>query len=157
MPACAKYLVQMHQSAAAAAAGAVAGKTPVGVLCHPAVATVHAWHASTFCYCCLDMTEAAGRPSGQKNQHCVLTHVNMLCSCIFCSQVLLRAGAYLDLASNDGAQLLAASDSAYDLSGLHVTVKFARCNLPPHTIVRGPGYLQGVMVLEQVWTLVLAG
>jgi CO/xanthine dehydrogenase Mo-binding subunit len=64
--------------------------------------------------------------------------------------VLLRAGAYLDLASNDGAQLLAASDSAYNLSGLHVAVRFARCNLPPHTIVRGPGYLQGVMVLEQV-------
>jgi CO/xanthine dehydrogenase Mo-binding subunit len=65
-------------------------------------------------------------------------------------QVLLRAGAYLDLASNDGAQLLAASDSAYDLSGLHLAVRFARCNLSPHTIVRGPGYLQGVMVLEQV-------
>lgn len=67
-----------------------------------------------------------------------------------CGQVLLRAGAYLDLASNDGAQLLAASDSAYDLRGLAVAVRFARCNLPPHTIVRGPGYLQGVMVLEQV-------
>jgi CO/xanthine dehydrogenase Mo-binding subunit len=74
----------------------------------------------------------------------------MACVAHVCAQVLLRAGAYLDLASNDGAQLLAASDSAYDLSGLHVSVKFARCNLPPHTIVRGPGYLQGVMVLEQV-------
>lgn len=29
-------------------------------------------------------------------------------------------------------------------------VKIARCNLPPHTIMRGPGFLQGVMVAEQV-------
>eukprot|EP00775_Hariotina_reticulata_P011870 gene11870-12014_t len=66
------------------------------------------------------------------------------------AQVVYRAGAYLDLSSNDAAQLVHASDSAYDLSGLSVDVKLARCNLPPHTIVRGPGYLQGVMVLEQV-------
>lgn len=70
--------------------------------------------------------------------------------CVLCAQVIFRAGAYLDLASNDGAALLAASDSAYDLSGLSVEVKFARCNLPPHTIMRGPGYLQGCMVMEQV-------
>lgn len=70
--------------------------------------------------------------------------------CVGLLQVIFRAGAYLDLASNDGAQLIAASDSAYDLSGLHVSVKLARCNLPPHTIVRGPGYLQGVMLMEQV-------
>lgn len=67
-----------------------------------------------------------------------------------CCQVIFRAGAYLDLAMNDGATLVAASDSAYDLSGLSVEVKMARCNLPPHTIMRGPGYLQGCMFMEQV-------
>lgn len=51
-------------------------------------------------------------------QHvCVLP---ALCVCV--PQVVFRAGAYLDLAANDGAALLAASDSAYDLSGLSVQV-----------------------------------
>lgn len=71
----------------------------------------------------------------------------MLCLLL---QVVYRAGAYLDLGGNDGATLVTASDSAYDLSGLAVDVKYARCNIPPHTIVRAPGFLQGVMLLEQV-------
>jgi CO/xanthine dehydrogenase Mo-binding subunit len=54
---------------------------------------------------------------------------------------------------NDGAALVGASDSAYDLSGLSVEVRLARCNLPPHTIMRGPGYLQGCMFMEQVGAL----
>lgn len=29
-------------------------------------------------------------------------------------------------------------------------LKLARLNLPPHTIMRGPGFLQAVMVIEQV-------
>jgi hypothetical protein len=33
---------------------------------------------------------------------------------------------------------------------LQVDVRFACCNLPPHTIMRGPGFLQAVMVMEQV-------
>lgn len=65
---------------------------------------------------------------------------------------MFRAGVYTDLSMNDGGALVAASDSAYDLSGLAVDVKYARCNIPPHTIVRAPGFLQGVMVLEQVTT-----
>lgn len=56
----------------------------------------------------------------------------------------------MDLAFVDGMSLVAASDSAYDLAGLAVDVKFARCNLPPHTIMRGPGFLQSVMMMEQV-------
>lgn len=80
---------------------------------------------------------------------CQPTHAHPhTCSCLH--QVIFRAGAYLDLASNDGAALVNASDSAYDLSGMSVEVSFARCNLAPHTIMRGPGYLQGCMVMEQV-------
>jgi CO/xanthine dehydrogenase Mo-binding subunit len=76
-----------------------------------------------------------------------------VCVCVCASQVIFRAGAHLDLAMNDGAALVGASDSAYDLSGLSVEVRLARCNLPPHTIMRGPGYLQGCMFMEQVGAL----
>eukprot|EP00878_Enallax_costatus_P018241 GHUV01019195.1.p1 GENE.GHUV01019195.1~~GHUV01019195.1.p1 ORF type:complete len:104 (+),score=23.99 GHUV01019195.1:644-955(+) len=72
-------------------------------------------------------------------------------------QVIFRAGAYADLSMNDGGTLVAAIDSAYDLSGLSVDVKYARCNIPPHTIVRAPGFLQGVMVLEQVIEILVKG
>lgn len=39
---------------------------------------------------------------------------------------------------------------AYDIPELEVHLKLARLNLPPHTIMRGPGFLQAVMVIEQV-------
>jgi hypothetical protein len=31
-----------------------------------------------------------------------------------------------------------------------VELKLAKGNLAPHTIMRGPGYIQAVMVIEQV-------
>lgn len=39
---------------------------------------------------------------------------------------------------------------AYAIPAMEVKLKLARANLPPHTIMRGPGYLQAVMVIEQV-------
>jgi xanthine dehydrogenase large subunit len=33
---------------------------------------------------------------------------------------------------------------------MHVDIKLCRANLAPRTIMRGPGYLQGVMVIEEV-------
>ena len=39
---------------------------------------------------------------------------------------------------------------AYDIPAMQVKLKLARANLPPRSIVRGPGYLQAVMVIEQV-------
>lgn len=65
-------------------------------------------------------------------------------------QGVLRAGAYLDLAAFDIAQLASGSDSAYDIPHMTVDLKLAKCNLPPHTIMRGPGTMQGVLVAEQV-------
>ncbi len=40
----------------------------------------------------------------------------------------------------------------YDIPHLHVEGKLCRTNLPPRTIMRGPGFLNAVMVAEQVTT-----
>lgn len=39
---------------------------------------------------------------------------------------------------------------AYDIPALDSDLKLAKGNLAPHTIMRGPGYLQAVMVIEKV-------
>lgn len=38
----------------------------------------------------------------------------------------------------------------YELPNLHLEGKMCRTNLVPRTIVRGPGFLNAVMVMEQV-------
>ena len=38
----------------------------------------------------------------------------------------------------------------YDIPHLHVEGKLCRTNLAPRTIMRGPGFLNAVMVAEQV-------
>jgi hypothetical protein len=40
---------------------------------------------------------------------------------------------------------------------VQVDIKLARCNLPPHTIMRAPGMIQGALVAEQVRDRQLAG
>lgn len=42
----------------------------------------------------------------------------------------------------------------YELPNLHLEGKMCRTNLVPRTIVRGPGFLNAVMIMEQV-TLIL--
>lgn len=38
----------------------------------------------------------------------------------------------------------------YELPNLHVEGKMCRTNLMPRSIVRGPGFLNAVMIMEQV-------
>ena len=38
----------------------------------------------------------------------------------------------------------------YELPNLHLEGKMCRTNLAPRTIVRGPGFLNAVMIMEQV-------
>lgn len=38
----------------------------------------------------------------------------------------------------------------YNIPTMHVDIKLARANLAPHTIMRGPGFLQAAIVIEQV-------
>ena len=38
----------------------------------------------------------------------------------------------------------------YELPNLHLEGKMCRTNLVPRTIVRGPGFLNAVMIMEQV-------
>ena len=38
----------------------------------------------------------------------------------------------------------------YEIHNLHLEGKLCRTNLVPRTIVRGPGFLNAVMIMEQV-------
>ena len=59
-------------------------------------------------------------------------------------RLLRAAGTVLNMLT--GHQTL----QAYDLPALDVDLRLAKGNLAPHTIMRGPGYIQAVMVIEQV-------
>eukprot|EP00891_Asterochloris_glomerata_P008497 jgi/Astpho2/8497/Aster-05539 len=60
------------------------------------------------------------------------------------------AGWFKDIADNDLAGLMSGLDQVYDIPHLHVEGKLCRTNLAPRTIMRGPGFLNAVMVAEQV-------
>ncbi|KAL3141630.1 hypothetical protein ABBQ32_004865 [Trebouxia sp. C0010 RCD-2024] len=60
------------------------------------------------------------------------------------------AGAFLDLAWNDLYGVMTGLDQVYELPNLHLEGKMCRTNLVPRTIVRGPGFLNAVMIMEQV-------
>ena len=60
------------------------------------------------------------------------------------------AGADQDLAFNDMMILQVGADQVYDIPNIDLDLKVVRTNLPPRTIMRGPGFLNAVMVIEQV-------
>jgi hypothetical protein len=41
---------------------------------------------------------------------------------------------------------------AYDFENLSLDLKLVRTNFPPRTIVRGPGFINSVMIIEQAST-----
>lgn len=40
-------------------------------------------------------------------------------------------------------------DQAYAFPAIDLDLKLVRTNLPPRTIVRGPGFINSVMIIEQ--------
>lgn len=47
-------------------------------------------------------------------------------------------------------KLLVVCVQAYEFENLSLDLKLVRTNFPPRTIVRGPGFINSVMIIEQV-------
>ncbi|PNW76553.1 hypothetical protein CHLRE_11g467688v5 [Chlamydomonas reinhardtii] len=70
--------------------------------------------------------------------------------------VAAAGGAFPDIAWLDAMGLCAAVDSLYDIPHMRCEVAMVRTNLPPRTAVRGPGEVNGTMIIEQVMEHVAA-
>ncbi|KXZ51961.1 hypothetical protein GPECTOR_11g84 [Gonium pectorale] len=70
--------------------------------------------------------------------------------------VVLRGGAYMDIAWLDAMGMLNAITGLYDIPAFRAEVALARCNLPPRTAVRAPGEAVGTLIIEQIMEHVAA-
>lgn len=95
-----------------------------------------------------DFRQNGGR-SETEIEYSVGFDTNGVISALECKAWCL-AGAFLDLAWNDLYGVMTGLDMVYELPNLHLEGKMCRTNLMPRSIVRGPGFLNAVMVMEQV-------
>ncbi|DBA80138.1 TPA: hypothetical protein ACH3X2_007614 [Trebouxia sp. C0005] len=96
----------------------------------------------------LTSSTASGR-SETEIEYSVGFDANGVISALDC-KVWCLAGAFMDLAWNDLYGVMTGLDMVYELPNLHVEGKMCRTNLMPRSIVRGPGFLNAVMIMEQV-------
>ncbi|BDA47143.1 Xanthine dehydrogenase/oxidase [Coccomyxa sp. Obi] len=59
-------------------------------------------------------------------------------------------GAHMDLGFNDMMVLKTGADQAYAFENMSLDLKLVRTNFPPRTIVRSPGFINSVMIIEQL-------
>eukprot|EP00879_Flechtneria_rotunda_P005310 GHRR01005597.1.p1 GENE.GHRR01005597.1~~GHRR01005597.1.p1 ORF type:complete len:688 (+),score=262.80 GHRR01005597.1:308-2065(+) len=68
----------------------------------------------------------------------------------------LTAGAFFGLTTVEVVSIASAVDSVYDIPAVSVEVRAARCHLPPHTTVRGPGKISAVIAIEHIMQQIAA-
>lgn len=68
----------------------------------------------------------------------------------------LRSASVWQPAFNQPGSSWSCLAQVYSIPEMEVHLKLARLNLPPHTIMRGPGFLQAVMVVEQARSIVIS-
>ncbi|GFR46181.1 hypothetical protein Agub_g7710, partial [Astrephomene gubernaculifera] len=69
---------------------------------------------------------------------------------------VLLGGAFLDLSWLDVMGLTLTVEGLYDIPAIRAEVALTRCHLPPRTAVRGPGEVEGTMIIEQIMEHVAA-